>query len=82
MGYISMKSKKPSEQEIDAIVVSEANDDSKWTKPVLVHPKKSVPVFLTPKTAEKLKNAARKQHVKDYHKWVNKIVEQHLTDRV
>jgi len=75
---MNRSSKKLSCQEIDDIIVSEANDNSRWTKAISVYPKKSVAVFLTPETAQKLKNAARRRHVKNYHRWVNQIVEQHL----
>lgn len=78
---MNSKQGKLSDDEIDEIVISEANDDSKWTKPLSVRPKRTVPIFLTPRVAEKLKTEARKRHVKNYHQWVNKIVEQHLAGR-
>ncbi len=79
---MNTKAKKISEKEIDKLVVADANDLTKWTRPINVHPQKSIPIFITEKTGKKLQDAAMKRHVKNYHKWVEKIVKQHLAEHV
>lgn len=74
-------SRRHSEQEIDNIVIAEANNRSKWTRPTLVTPPKSLAVFLTPRVSKKVKSMARKRHIKNYHKWISRIVERHLAER-
>jgi len=79
MGYMKTKRKNFTEQEIDNIVVAEADDNSRWTKPQLVKPKKSMPVFLNPRLAEKLKRSQTSH--KKLSTVVNEIVGHYLAER-
>ena len=70
-----MKQKKMTEEEIDSIVISEADDMSKWEKPIKVKP---TSIRFPPAIVEKAKYLARLHKTRGYQTWLKKIVEERI----
>ena len=70
-----MKQKKMTEEEIDSIVISEADDMSKWEKPVTVKP---TSIRFSPEIIEKAKYLARLHKTRGYQTWLKQIVEERI----
>jgi hypothetical protein len=67
----SFSVKKLTQDEIDEIVVAEADDMEKWTDPIRVKPKKVVVLHIAPKTIERARNIARRKRLKNYEVCLN-----------
>ena len=70
-----MKRKKLTEEEIDELVVAEANDMTKWGKPVTVRP--NVIRFST-SVIEKAKYLAKLHKTRGYQAWLKQVVEERI----
>ena len=70
-----MKRKKLTEEEIDELVVAEANDMTKWGKPVAVRP--NVIRFST-SVIEKAKYLAKLHKTSGYQTWLKQVVEERI----
>ncbi len=70
-----MKRKKVTEEEIDELVIAEANDMTKWGKPVAVRP--TVIRFST-SVIEKAKYLAKLHNTRGYQTWLKQIVEERI----
>ncbi|MBI4707660.1 MAG: hypothetical protein HY761_07025 [Candidatus Omnitrophica bacterium] len=71
-----MKQKRRlTEEEIDRLVVTEANDMSKWGKPIAVKP---TSIRFSPPIIEKAKYFAKLHKTRGYRTWLNQIVEERI----
>ena len=70
-----MKQKKLTEEEIDKIVISEADDMSKWEKPISVKP---TSIRFSSEIIEKAKYLARLHKTRGYQTWLKQIVEERI----
>lgn len=80
----NMKSKQkitraqPSEAEIDAIVESQADDDSAWTKPIKVRKAKLESVSLPADLAARAAFLARMHREKKVEDWLRRIIKERV----
>ncbi len=69
------KRKNMTEEEIDKIVISEADDMNKWDKPVTVKP---TSIRFSPAIIEKAKYLAKLHRARGYQTWLKQIVEERI----
>jgi predicted HicB family RNase H-like nuclease len=69
---------KPTEKEIDRIVVSQADDDKAWGKPVRAHRKKSASVSIPPKLAARAAFLAQIHRKKSVEEWLTRVIEERI----
>jgi len=74
----NMKKRKLTEQEIDEIVISEADDISKWEEPISVKPSGEASIRLSPDTIRKAKYFARLHKYRGYQPWLKRIIEDRI----
>ena len=70
-----MRRKKLTEEDIDELVIAEANDMAKWGKPVAVRP--TIIRFST-SVIEKAKYLAKLHNTRGYQTWLKQIVEERI----
>jgi len=70
-----MRRKKLTEEDIDELVIAEANDMTKWGKPVAVRP--TIISFST-SVIEKAKYLAKLHNTRGYQTWLKQIVEERI----
>lgn len=71
-----MKHKKRlTEEEIDKIVIAEADDMTKWEKPIMV---KSAAVLFSKSIIEKAKYLAKLHKARGYQMWLKQIVKERI----
>ncbi len=70
-----MRRKKLTEEDIDELVIAEANDMTKWGKPVAVRP--TIIRFST-SVIEKAKYLAKLHNTRGYQTWLKQIVEERI----
>jgi hypothetical protein len=78
-----MKSKnktkvQPSEKEIDAIVESQADDDSAWGKPIYVQRAKSGTISLPPDLAARVAFLAKLHRETDIGLWLTRVIKERV----
>jgi DNA polymerase III alpha subunit (gram-positive type) len=73
-----MKSKILSEEEIDEIVITQANDDSQWEEPIHVHRSKKLSIPVTSKLAERIAFFTRLHHEPSVGDWLRHIIQERL----
>lgn len=66
------------EEEIDKIVVAQADDDSAWGKPVRVRKTKTVAVPLSSALAARVAFFARLHREKSMETWLERIIQERL----
>jgi len=67
--------KNLTEEEIDRMVIAEADDMSEWDKSVMV---KAASVRFSPLIIEKAKYLAKLHNISGYQAWVEQIVEERI----
>ena len=70
--------KKISQKEMDALVVSEADQDEAWDKWISVNPCKPVSIRLSEKTITSLKSLAKLKREKGYQTLLKKWIDERL----
>lgn len=71
-----MKHKKGlTEKEIDSIVIVEADDMTKWEKPIMVKP---AFIRLSPSTIARAEHLAKLHRARSYQTWITQIVEERI----
>ena len=66
------------EEEIDEIVIRQADDPSAWGKFVHVRAMSVVPISLSPKLIEKAKAIARRRRMKGYQAWMQRVIQERI----
>src|SRR5262245_19963480 len=74
---LSMK-KKPSQEEIDQLVVSQADEDSAWEKPKNVRRAKSAALTLPAELAARAAFLARLHREKNVGEWLARIIKERV----
>ncbi len=69
--------KKLTEEEIDRLAASEADDMSKWEKPIAVKP---TSIRFSPKIIEKAKYLAKLHKARGYQTWLKQVVEERIKE--
>ena len=70
-----MRRKKLTEEDIDELVIAEANDMVKWGKPVAVRP---TTIRFSTSVIEKAKYLAKLHNTRGYKTWLKQIVEERI----
>ena len=78
MGSVKPKNRILSEQEIDGLVIAQADDESAWEKPVIVNRSPCTPVFLPSDLAERAGYFARLHHEANLSRWLQKVIQERL----
>ncbi len=73
-----MKKKQLTEEEIDEIVISQANDASAWEEPISVKREEPTHFSLSPEIATRAAFLARLHKVSNVEKWLQKIIEERV----
>jgi hypothetical protein len=69
---------KPTEKEIDALVVAQAEDDSAWEKPVRVKRGKSASVSIPAELAARAAFLAQIHRKKNVEEWLKHVIEERI----
>ena len=67
--------KKLTEEEIDKLVIVEADDMTRWEKPITVKP---TSIRFSPSIIEKAKHLAKLHKARGYQTWLKQIVEERI----
>jgi hypothetical protein len=70
--------KKPTEKEIDRLVISQADDDSAWEKPVRVRRTKSASLSIPADLAARAAFLARLHRKNNTAEWLRHIIEERV----
>jgi len=70
--------KKLSQEEIDKIVVAQANDDSAWEKPIYVRRKKSASLSIPAELAARAAFLARLHRQTNTDQWLAHIIQERV----
>jgi len=76
-GWYTMK-KKLSQEEIDNLVVAQADDDSAWEKPIRVRRKKSVPLSIPAELAARAAFLARLHRRSSIEEWLTHVIRERV----
>jgi len=74
---MSKKNTRP-EQEIDRIVVSQANDDSAWGSPIHVHKTRQASLSIPPDLAARAAFLARLHRKNSMEEWLTRIIQERI----
>ncbi len=79
-GMVGMKQprSKLSAEEIDEIVVAEADDLSRWEEPIVVRPTRVISIRLSPEIIAKAKYFAQVYKARGYQTWLKQIIEERI----
>lgn len=69
---------KPTEKEIDQIVISQAEDEKAWGKPVHACRKKSASVSIPPKLAARAAFLAQIHRKRSVEEWLTRVIEERI----
>jgi hypothetical protein len=78
MGNMKVKRKAMSEEEIDRIVVSQADNETAWEKPVKVRRTKSTSVLIPAALAAQAAFFARLHREANLSSWLKRIIQERL----
>ena len=69
---------RPTEKEIDAIVISQVDDDSAWEKSVHVKPAKSASLSIPAELAARASFLAKLHRKKNMEEWLTRVIEERI----
>ncbi|MFN8425602.1 MAG: hypothetical protein U0X87_05005 [Anaerolineales bacterium] len=69
---------KPTDKEIDRIVISQADDDKAWGKSVRARRKKSASVSIPPKLAARAAFLAQVHRKRSVEEWLTRVIEERI----
>jgi hypothetical protein len=78
MGYMKTKRKNISEEEIDEIVIAQAENDSAWEKSARVRKSKQASLLLPATLAARAAFFARLHREASLENWLNRIIRERL----
>ncbi len=78
MGARSTAKKQLSEQEIDQIVIAQADDDSAWAKPVRVPRAKAASLSIPGHLAARAAFPARVHRQKTVEEWLTRVIQERV----
>ena len=70
--------KKFREEEVDDIVIREANDLTKWEEPIRVKAPQATSIQLSPQIIQKVKFLASVHKEREYQDWLKRIIEERI----
>jgi hypothetical protein len=79
MANLRVKTKKNlTEKEIDRLVISQADDDSEWDKPVRIRKGKPASLSLPPELAARAAFLAQLHRTKNTEEWLRRVIEERI----
>jgi hypothetical protein len=78
MGDMNKNNRRQTEGEIDSIVTAEADDVSKWSRPVHVVPGRATALYLPPDTIKKARELVKRKRLRSYQKWLREVIEDRI----
>ncbi|MHC1743249.1 MAG: hypothetical protein AB9873_09500 [Syntrophobacteraceae bacterium] len=72
------KSKKPSEEEIDRMVVEQADDDSAWEEPIRVRRDKAASLSFPGELVERASFLAKLHRERGAKEWLTRIIRERI----
>lgn len=78
MGDMNKGTRRYSEEEIDNIVTGEADDLSKWNRPVHVVPGRATALYLPPDTIKKARELVKRKRLRSYQSWLRGVIEDRI----
>jgi hypothetical protein len=77
MANMSVKTKKNlTEKEIDRLVITQADDDSAWDKPIRVCKGKPASLSIPPELAARAAFLAQLHRTKNTEEWLRRVIEE------
>jgi hypothetical protein len=70
--------KRLSEEQIDEIVIAQADDDTAWEEPILVHRATAVTISLPPELASRAAFFARLHRMSNVEDWLRCIIQERI----
>ena len=70
--------KKSSEEDIDQIVIAQADDDSAWDKPVRVRRTKPASLSIPPDLAARAAFLARLHRMRNVEEWLTHVIQERV----
>jgi predicted DNA binding CopG/RHH family protein len=78
MARMKNYTKKLTEEKIDEIVIKEADDLSKWEKPIRVKAPQAISIRLSAELIQKVKLLAKIHKTNNYQDWLEKIIKERI----
>jgi hypothetical protein len=78
MGDMNKGNRRHTEGEIDNIVTAEADDVSKWSRPVHVVPGRATALYLPPDTIKKARELVKRKRLRSYQRWLREVIEDRI----
>ncbi len=78
MGDMNKGNRRHTNGEIDNIVTAEANDLSKWSRPVRVVPGRATALYLSPDTIKEAKELVKRKRLRSYQRWLREVIEDRI----
>jgi hypothetical protein len=78
MGRVSKRTRNLSEEEIDQLVIAQADNDEAWGKPVRARQSKSSAVSLPAELAARAAFFARLHRETNVEEWLKRIIEERI----
>ena len=78
MAGMRQKKEHLTEKDIDEIVIKEADDSSRWGKPIHVKPRIAIPLPLPAKLVKRAKSIAQRRKAGGYQDWLLKVIEERI----
>jgi fructose-1-phosphate kinase PfkB-like protein len=78
MAFMKSAEKQLTEQEIDKIVESQAEDDSAWKKPIQVRRSKPTSLSIPSELAARAAFLAKLHREKDVEEWLRKVIKERV----
>jgi hypothetical protein len=79
MANMSVKTKKKlTEKEIDRLVITQADDNSAWDKPVRVRKGKPASLSIPPELAARAAFLAQLHRTKNTEEWLRQVIEERI----
>lgn len=78
MANMKKKSKKLTDEQIDEMVIKEADDLSKWDEPIKVKAPQAISLRLSAELIQKIKFMATIHKTDTYQNWLEKIIKERI----
>lgn len=77
-GDMNKGNRRLTEEETDNIVTAEADEVSKWSRPVHVAPGRATALYLSPNTIQKARELVKRKRLRSYQRWLREVIEDRI----
>jgi hypothetical protein len=78
IGDMSASNCKYGKGKIDNVVMAEADDLSKWSRPIHVLPSRATALYLPPDTIRKARELVKRKRLRSYQRWLREVIEDRI----